>query len=52
MLMSYPHPYYVLVLFYILIGALLLNILFLNLVCIIGEYGGFQKFFGNTKKKK
>ena len=44
-LMSYPHPYYVLVLFYILISVLLLDILFLDLVCIAGEYGGFQKLF-------
>ena len=51
-LMSYPRLYYILVLFYILISALLPNILFLGLLCIVGKYGGFQKLFGNVKKKK
>ena len=37
---------------YILISALLLDILFLDLVCIVGEYGGYHKLYGNTKKKK
>ena len=37
MLMSYLHPYYILVIFYILISVLLPNILFLDLVCIVGE---------------
>ena len=50
--MSYPRPYSVLVLFYILISALLPDILFLDLVCIASENGGFQKLFGNAKKKK
>ena len=50
--MSYPRLYYVLVLFYILISALLPDILFLGLLCIAGEYDGFQKLFGNAKKKK
>ena len=51
-LMSYLRPYYVLVIFYILISALLPDILFLDLMCIAGEYGGFQKLYGNMKKKK
>ena len=51
-LMSYSRLYYVLVLFNILISALLPNILFLGLLCITGEYGGFQKLFGYVKKKK
>ena len=51
-LMSYPHLYYVLVLFYILTSALLCDILFLDLLCIAGEHGGFQKLFKNAKKKK
>ena len=51
-LISYSRLYYVLVLFYILISALLLDIFFFCLLCIAGEYGGFQKFFGNAKKKK
>ena len=50
--MAYPRPYYVLVLFYILISALLPDIIFLDLVCIAGEYGDFQKLYGNTKMKK
>ena len=50
--MAYPRPYYVLVLFYILISALLPDIEFLDLVCISGEYGDFQKLYGNTKMKK
>ena len=44
-LMSYPRPYYVLALFYILISALLPDILFLELVCIAGEKGDLQKLF-------
>ena len=51
-LMSYPRLYFVLVLFYILISALLPDILFLGLLWITGEYGGCQKLFGNVKKKK
>ena len=51
-LMSYPRLYYILVLFYILISALLFDILFLGLLCIVGEYSGFQKLFGNVKKNK
>ena len=47
-LMSYPRPYYVLVIFYILISALLPDILFFF---IAGEYGDFQKLYGNMKKK-
>ena len=37
MLMSYPRPFYVLVLFYILISTLLPDICFLDLVCIAGK---------------
>ena len=50
-LMSYPRLHYDLVLFYILISALLSDILFLGLLCIASEYGGFQKLFGNANKK-
>ena len=50
-LMSYPRPYYVLALFYILISALLPDILFLELVCIAGEKGDLQKLFGTVRKK-
>ena len=50
--MSYPRLYYVLVLFYILISASLPDILFLGLLCLAGEYGGFHKLFGNVKKNK
>ena len=51
-LMSYPHLYFVSILFYILISALLSYILFLGLLCITGEYGGFRKLYGDMKKKK
>ena len=44
MLMSYLRPYYVSVLFYILISALLPDIYCLDLMCIADEYGGFQSF--------
>ena len=50
--MSYPRLYFVLVLFYILVSALLPYSLFLGLLCIIGEYGGFRKLCGDVKKKK
>ena len=41
-LMSYPCPYYILVIFYILISVLLPDILFLDLVCIGGEFLGVR----------
>ena len=50
-LMSYPLLYFILVLFYILISALLTYILFLGLLCITGEYDGFQKLCGDLKNK-
>ena len=49
--MSYPRLYFVLVIFYILISSLLSYIRFLGLLCITGEYGGFQKLCGDVKKK-
>ena len=51
-LMSYPRLYFVLVLFYILISALLPNILFLGLLCITSEYGCFQKLFWKCKEEE
>ena len=51
-LMSYPRLYFILALFYILINALLSYILFLGLLCITGEYGGFQELCGDVRKKK
>ena len=50
-LMSCPHLFFVPILFYILISALLPYILFLGLLCITGEYGGFRKLCGDMKKK-
>ena len=37
---------------YTLISALLPYILFLGILCITSEYGGFQKLCGDAKKKK
>ena len=51
-LMSYPRLYFILVIFYILISALLPYIWFLGLLCITGEYGGFRKLCRDVKKKK
>ena len=51
-LMLSPRLYYILVLFCILTSALLCDILFLDLLCIVGEHGGFKKLFKNAKKKK
>ena len=51
-LMSYPRLYFVSVLFYILISPLFPYILFLGVLCITGEYGGFRNLFGDMKKKK
>ena len=51
-LMSYLRLYFVLVIFYILISALLPDIRFLGLLGITGEYGGFRKLYGDMEKKK
>ena len=51
-LMSYSRLYYVLVLFYILISALFPDIWFLGLLCIIGEYGSFQKLFWKCEEEE
>ena len=50
-LMSYPCPYYVLVLFYILISTLLLDIFFLDLVCIQVNRVAFRSFLEMQRRR-
>ena len=50
--MSYPHPFYIFSSILYLNKRIIADILFLDLMCITGEAGGFRDHFEAEKKKE